>query len=370
MDLQTSLLISKARENSGSETIKRFDFQKDFSLKLIIDSYLSKGDFVVFLEFHDDILIMDSASNPSGLEFFQVKTKATNGNWKIKSLLATKAWKKSILWKMYLNNELFPKYTKKIFLVSNKNFDLKLKGWDNWADKTDISWNELSDAELDTINSNLKTELSLAVKPKFELIWNFHVTDLSLSDSQQHCVWKLSGLIDTISPGVPVNPQVAYRTIYDYIKKKSSTIFTEIEATKLKGDEFEKLVKLKWVSKNEFREILKAIGVWKDPEKIWLQIENDLKNSWVQILWLRPYKWWWQMYRSALVADSENSHVFKEIIVYLKDRLNDENFWNWLNLIQLCNLLYEEISLKFTSNIEVYEMDLIKGLILNEIYET
>ncbi len=370
MDIQTSLLTSKARENSGSETIKRYDFQKDFSLKLIIDSYLSKSDFAILFEFHDDILVLDSASNPDELEFYQVKTKATSGNWTTDSLLKAKEWGKSILWKMYLNKELFPEHTKKLFLVSNARFNLKLKGWGKWADKTDICWNELDNAEISTINDSIENELSLTVKPQFELIWNFHVTDLSLLDSQQHCVWKLSGLIETISPGTTVNSSVAYRTIYDQIKKKSSAIFTEIETIKLRGDEFEKLLKLKWITKNEFHGILEAIGVWKDPEKIWLRIDDDLKRAWVQILEIRPYKRWWQMYKSALIADSENSHVFKEVGLYLKDRLSDNNFWSWLNIIQLCELLYKEILLKFDSTVDVYQEDLIKGLILNEIYET
>lgn len=369
MDIQTSLLTIAARENSGSETIKRYDFQKDFSLKLIIDSYLSKSDFAILFEFHDDILVLDSASNPSWLEFYQVKTKGTNGNWTLTALLKFKEWENSILWKMYLNKELFPKYTRRIFLVSNARFNLKLKNWDKWEEKTDISWSELEDAEVGKINTSLKNELSLTEGPNFEVVWNFHVTDLSLRDSQQHCVWKLSGLIEEISPGATVNPQVAYRAIYDHIKKKSSAVFSEIETVQLKSEEFENLIRLKWMTKNEFQAILEAIGVWKDPGKTWLDIEQDLKDAWLNVIEIKPYKRWWQAYRSAMIADSDNMHVFKEVLAYVRNRAEEDGFGAWLNLIQICDQLYGEVDLKYRSTIELYDAFLIKGLILNVIYE-
>lgn len=369
MDLQTSLITSKTRESSGSETIKRYDFQKDFSLILMIDMYLSWKDFVILFEFHDDILVIDSAINPGNLNFYQVKTKAT-GNWTTNALLKAKEWEKSILWKMYLNKELFPKNTKNIFLVSNARFSLKLKNGNKWEDKADISWTELADTEINKINDDLMKELLLVSKPQFELIWNFHVTDLSLKDSQQHCIWKLSCLIDEISSESAVNSSVAYRAIYDHIKKKSSAIFTEIEKTELKGDEFEKLIKLKWITKNEFQWILETIGVWKDPEKIWLRIETDLKSTWLNIVTLKPYKRWWDMYRSALIADSENTHFFKEVKFYVLNRSKDKGFWDGLNIIQLCDILYNEISIKYTDLMDVYEEYFIKGLILNELYDS
>lgn len=74
--------------------------------------------------------------------------------------------------------------------------------------------------------------------------------------------------------------------------------------------------------------------------------------------------------KTVYSADSENTHFFKEVKFYVLNRSKDKGFWDGLNIIQLCDILYNEISIKYTDLMDVYEEYFIKGLILNELYDS
>ena len=57
----------------------------------MLDLYDTQDDFVMFFEFGDDILILDSVVNPSSLNFYQIKTKKQKNTfyWKLSDLTNT-----------------------------------------------------------------------------------------------------------------------------------------------------------------------------------------------------------------------------------------------------------------------------------------
>ena len=125
MDLKTELIHKKPRENSGSKSGNRFDYQKNWAICKVLELQLSEDNFVIILDFHDDIALINDDKNPDEINFFQIKTKETN-HWNISDLIRYKEDKNSILGKMYLNKISFPMHTKSLNFVSNSYCNVEL----------------------------------------------------------------------------------------------------------------------------------------------------------------------------------------------------------------------------------------------------
>ncbi len=102
-------LICRPRESSGSVSANRFDFQRDWALCRLFELQESGTDYVLVMEHHDDIVLLDSSDAPTAVDCYQVKT--ADSHWSIKDLLRQKSGKtgkaNSIVGKMYANCIIF-----------------------------------------------------------------------------------------------------------------------------------------------------------------------------------------------------------------------------------------------------------------------
>ena len=64
MNLADKLLAVPQRENAGSRTANRFNYQQVWAFNYMLDLLGTEVDFLLLMEFHDDIIVLDSASNP------------------------------------------------------------------------------------------------------------------------------------------------------------------------------------------------------------------------------------------------------------------------------------------------------------------
>lgn len=85
MGLATDLVSTPLREKGA--TGGRYDFQTMWGLALLFQQHGTSDDYAIVFEFHDDVVLLDSANNPCSVRFYQVKSKATNGGWTLTSLL-------------------------------------------------------------------------------------------------------------------------------------------------------------------------------------------------------------------------------------------------------------------------------------------
>ena len=68
-------LLETPRENAGSRSSNRFDFQKNWAICKLLELHQNNEDYVLILDLHEDVIILDSSNNPKCADFFQVKTK-------------------------------------------------------------------------------------------------------------------------------------------------------------------------------------------------------------------------------------------------------------------------------------------------------
>src|SRR5262245_45644489 len=102
--LLQQLLQTPVREQAGAETVNRFEFQTAWGILPLL--YLHDGgvDYSIAFEFHDDIIVLDSASDPKKIRFYQVKSRK-NGMWSLAALTSREPGadgpKSSIVGKLY-----------------------------------------------------------------------------------------------------------------------------------------------------------------------------------------------------------------------------------------------------------------------------
>src|SRR5688572_16124063 len=85
MSLATDLVSKPPREKGA--TGGRYEFQTMWGLALLFQQHGTNDDYAIVFEFHDDIALLNRASNPTNVRFYQVKSKATNGGWTLTALL-------------------------------------------------------------------------------------------------------------------------------------------------------------------------------------------------------------------------------------------------------------------------------------------
>lgn len=85
MVLAADLISTPVREKSA--TGGRYEYQTMWGLALLFQQHGTNDDYAIVFEFHDDVALLDSATNPTSVRFYQIKSKATNGGWTLTSLL-------------------------------------------------------------------------------------------------------------------------------------------------------------------------------------------------------------------------------------------------------------------------------------------
>ncbi len=244
MSFASRLVTEPQREKSGETGAQRYDYQALWGLSLIFSHHIAGGDYAISFEFHDDIVLLNSASTPSQASFYQVKTK-TKGHWTLSDLTSRKKRKNdpnngllpSHIGKMFSNYTIFPSDTDKLFFVSNvpcQFFD---------AAATECC---LSDAEPKTLNdltTKLKSEYPAATSTLVDQLFRFVRADLSLQDGSTHLKGKLINFINIELGSIEFNPESVYRTIVEECRLRSK--YTGTIAS------FDDLIRHKSITRND-----------------------------------------------------------------------------------------------------------------------
>jgi hypothetical protein len=222
--LKDLLVGSRPRETSGSRSANRFEFQKSWALCRLLELHRAGKDYLIVFDFHDDVLVLNSACDPTRIDFYQIKTKQS-GHWTCSDLLARKKGKKgllpSILGKMLGNKLAFPDHAGTLNFVSTQGFKLSVKGKAGSVVQ-EVCLKQLTDKELNTIVAALREEHSLSADPQCADCTHLTVTSLSLGDHGTHAMGVLGAFLAEHYPGEKVHLPAIYRTLCDEIKRKTN----------------------------------------------------------------------------------------------------------------------------------------------------
>ena len=257
------------RENSGSTTASRYDYQNHWALCKLLNLHSQSSNYLLVLEYHDDLVVFDDEEQPTKADFFQIKTRKS-GAWSVSKLLERKDQQSlSMIGKLYDHKIKFEEEVSSLNLVSNARFKLFLKKAERSSENQDqICMLELSDEIIKKFKEAVQQEHHLKVEPVFEDMTFFVFSDLSLNDFEAHTKGKLLEFLEKMLPGKKVSGVEVYKSLIAEINRK-----TNVSA---KLNNLEEARKLKSIGRKYFHNMLKVIE--DVSEDRWARIETRLNS--------------------------------------------------------------------------------------------
>jgi len=360
-DIKDYIEKIKPRENSGSVATNRFDFQKDWAICKILELHQKPDDYLLTLEYYDDVIVFDSSTDPQKISFYQVKTNKDK-NWTLDSLIIRKKGKNgdlnSHLGKLYDHIEKFGDVVESLNFVSNKKIKGKLKNNKKCEDTNEFCCADLDKKELDKLIAELKKEHSLITLKEFEKITFFKLGELSIEKHTELTKASLADFLDKNLPEVRYQIAPLYRSIFDEIRMKSN-----VEKT---ISNFEELKIKKSISRKNFDSFLEELRKVEDFKQIKTSIENRLNSESVDFDKIKLFLKYSAVYEIKRMGynDRNLKNIERTIEKYISE-----------NDIILKNGLFncmEQIFLNIQNSIKkstTIDNEMIKTIILHKLYE-
>ncbi|KKW81516.1 hypothetical protein AAV96_03120 [Acinetobacter sp. AG1] len=215
---EKNILNEKERENSGLDTQLRFNYQADWAITYLLERLINEEDFVIFVEYHEDIICSNSANLNENIEFEFYQIKTTEKNFTLDNLCNFETGGNSILGKMILGveNKIFKNNVKKLCLltISDINFKEKIK-----ISGEKKFFSKLEKDEVSKILDNLQKELK-EVDPIYQNILCFQKSNLPFQSSQTTAKGKILEFIEEKYGEIKSNIPSIYRALWDDLKLK------------------------------------------------------------------------------------------------------------------------------------------------------
>lgn len=364
MKLSDSIVNVKPREVAGATSAARFDFQRDYSLCTILDCHKKGNDYLILFDYHEDLIIMDSESDPQKISFYQIKGSKSS-NWTTERLIKSEKGKDgnpllSIIGKLYDCKNKFDIETESLNFVSNSRFNIKLADGSNASTKDETCIVEITTDDKKKIKDKLIAELSLTKDPVFENITFLKVTELSLSDSKTHATGKLAEFLLSLNPKGKFIVPALYKNLIDEVRRRTA-YNKEIKT-------FSELVEKKGIGKSLLDKWLTEVAVFKNFDELWSRIEGRLNVEQVSFTSVKKLRDAWIEYE--LQSKNPNNDVIRKMksgIVSAHhtipaDQMDNLKLTEWL----------EKIVNKYNEapvNQGVYDSNFLKAIALAELYE-
>lgn len=213
-------------ELSGSTTSSRYDFQKNWALCKIIDLHQSNKEYLLLLDYHEDVAIFDSENESSAksAEFYQIKTRAGR-NWTVNYLSKQGSdGKPSILKKLFNNRLLFEDYCTALVFESNIQVATKLASGSESNSKAVVFFSELSAKDKQKVHESIEGKTCEVCDIAGLQQLAFIRCSLSLEDHNNHSLGVLANFIEDQLPGESYRVKPIYRVLFDEIKRRTGHV--------------------------------------------------------------------------------------------------------------------------------------------------
>jgi hypothetical protein len=279
-----NLLNTPPREYAGSSTSASYDFQKDWAITLLLRSHDEDDDYLIFFDYHEDLIKFDSSTDPQQIYCYQVKK--CDGNWTISKLTQQKTnkttgEKSSILSKLLQNKKIFNHQINRMYFISNGLFNVKLENDESSSNRKSICFTELTEEErkktLKCMESFDENELGAILNQIY-----LERTNVPYPGSDTYVRGALSQFIEARFPDTRYSINPIYITLFDEVKRRTA------HAYRLENrEDFNK----KSITKQEFNTIIHTMISIQDYVSIFdNQVLNRLNSEKVSIVDIRLYQ--------------------------------------------------------------------------------
>jgi hypothetical protein len=231
--VKSSLLSVQQREEGGRTAYDRFDYQTAWGISRLLDLHRKGQNYAVAFEFHDDIVALDDADQPTRAAFYQIKTKG-KGKWTFAEITRRPTLggnkKASFAGKMYDSFVKFGAVVEKLTFVSNQPLPevLVVHGEESFS-KADAK-------KLKKFVSNLASETAAFKNPAHASLFFFCFSELNLTSYEETVLGKIAMFLEQeLGPHIPPRPFALM--LNDYCRRRSKALadvssFDELKASK------------------------------------------------------------------------------------------------------------------------------------------
>lgn len=274
--LREKLNDGLTKERGGRHGGKGHEFQRYWALCHLLKIDLELNDYLVLLEFIEDVAILNNENTPDKIQLFQLKKKDTNSSWTKASLTSTPSGKLSILAKLFASQKVASDSSTTIAFVSNAPISLALKSELNSTHLPNFEAIDIDSTLLIELQKNIASELKVDVS---EIQWDklsFVKSPLSLNDLENHAQGHVVSYLSQKHPDHNARADVFFRLLYGEIKIRATV--TEDAAT------FEELRKSRGISKAELASMLSRVIARKPVMEILGEAINEMASEGVPFI--------------------------------------------------------------------------------------
>jgi hypothetical protein len=224
MSLESLIRSIRPRERAGSQTAARYDFQAHYAILKLVELREGKTDFRIVFDMFDDIMVLDSTSDPKEARFYQLKSKDP-GDWTMMDLCKKIGANppRSIVSRLYVHISNFGAAVAETGLVSNAAYLLKLKdGSTSSGGHHRIIGSQLHADEITKISSAVTNDITPADVPPWLPKLTFIRTTLGVHEQDLLVIGRLQKHIERFDQTANVNISAIYQTLHASITQKTS----------------------------------------------------------------------------------------------------------------------------------------------------
>ena len=257
----------KPQENAGASSSNRFDYQKSWGLKLLLEMELRNQDYVMIFDYHDDIVVCDSEKADKNIDFYQIKTKK-NQNWTQNSFTEHNGSSKSILAKLLSHSMAFKGYARDFYFVT----DSRLSNSILKKSEDRVPFKDLEKRAQDNFKNELFNEEPNLDSKVFDYLY-FILNQMSAGTHDKTMIGEVAEFIDTNPKlkGVDIDARAFYNQMIGEIN--SRTNYEKITQSK------EELIKRKSLRHSDFVSFINGLINLKRFDSICTSIKDELKGE-------------------------------------------------------------------------------------------
>lgn len=320
-------------KGSGSLSYNRYEMQVSQTLHMAIELY-DTLDYLLVLDYYDDITLFETDDNPEYVSYFQMKTSED-------SISISTAISQDWLIKLYEHLEDPTWIVKELGLITNsplkavvetKDIDGKKKNKTEVYKSDKTSFMTFNDETINKIKTDIAKKKKINIED-VDLSKFVHMrTTLSISSHKEIVEKEMSDFLYKKYPRLTVDTvKTIYSTMMDLLTKRQQYENLSENAS------YEDVKKFKSLSKSDFSRVIDESIMISIPEfyeidriaKFSDELKADAALQYTQIL------------SDSNTNSSSFTRVFKKIreLNYMVPLKKEENAWEYVN--RICDLLYE-----------------------------
>ncbi|MDO8651671.1 MAG: DUF4297 domain-containing protein [Undibacterium sp.] len=246
MAFHENLNDSLTKERGGRHGGKGHEFQRYWALCHLLKLDLEQNDYILMVEFIEDVAVLNTATAPTELDLFQIKKKegAVGAKWTKTTLVKPPKEGKSILAKLYESKRISPDAKASIAFVSNAPVDLTLHDGSASTERERFCADELEVTLKGSLQKSIADELKCDVQDIEFGALKFIRSPLAMDDLETHAIGRVSSYLGVKFPTHGARADVFCKALYGEIKIRATS--TQDAAS------FAELCEIRGIAKSQF----------------------------------------------------------------------------------------------------------------------